>query len=179
MTSKRSIQIKEMFLAGKTMEEIGDEFGFSRQRAQAILKQFGLFAADGGHAVRRQRSAVTRAQSRRVINDMNAKANYGCTYAELLEANEGMALTANGSFAERFTRQKINAGIRGVAWEITLPEWKEVWVSSGRWGERGKTGYVMGRDNDSGPYAVGNVHICTSSENVKEGYSFRRSKSAA
>lgn len=34
----------------------------------------------------------------------------------------------------------------------------------------------MGRNNDEGPYAIGNVYITTISGNVKDGYRFRKEK---
>lgn len=63
-----------------------------------------------------------------------------------------------------------NARQRRVAFLLTFDEWWAVWEASGKWEQRGarKGHYVMGRLGDIGPYAVGNVRICTHSENNAE-----------
>lgn len=69
-----------------------------------------------------------------------------------------------------FAAQKRNAAHRSIGWELTLAQWWEIWEQSGKWEQRGryKGGYVMGRHGDAGPYAVGNVVICSHSENAIE-----------
>lgn len=65
------------------------------------------------------------------------------------------------SMKGKFSRQKANAAKRGISWEITFDEWKDVWEKSGKWNERGRTAesYCMSRLNDVGPYSVKNVEI--------------------
>jgi hypothetical protein len=67
---------------------------------------------------------------------------------------------------------KANAKWRGVAFLLTFDEWWGIWNASGKWEQRGRqTGrYVMARFGDAGPYAMGNVRICTSQENNSEGH---------
>ena len=59
---------------------------------------------------------------------------------------------------------------RGIAFELTFEEWLEIWENSGHFDERGRRAhqYQMARHNDLGPYAVGNVKIITTSQNIKE-----------
>jgi hypothetical protein len=67
-----------------------------------------------------------------------------------------------------FVEQKRNAKSRGIGWELTLKEWWGIWDVSGKYGQRGcfPGAYQMGRNMDVGPYAVGNVCICTVQENM-------------
>jgi hypothetical protein len=65
-----------------------------------------------------------------------------------------------------FNRQKMNAAHRGIEFLLTFEEWMRVWT--GKLPSRGRSGYVMARIGDSGPYAVGNVKIITTQENCKE-----------
>lgn len=69
-----------------------------------------------------------------------------------------------------YIQQRQNAKNRGIGWELTLDQWWAIWEQSGKWEQRGKFkgGYVMGRPGNLGPYAVGNVVVCSHRENVLE-----------
>jgi hypothetical protein len=69
-----------------------------------------------------------------------------------------------------YMKHRQDAKERGVPFLITFDEWWDVWHASGKWPMRGlrKGQYVMARFGDKGGYEVGNVRICTSSENVSE-----------
>jgi hypothetical protein len=69
-----------------------------------------------------------------------------------------------------YRSHKYEAKCRGVDWEFTFDTWWDVWRASGKWIERGRGSacYVMGRFGDFGPYAPGNVRICTVRENATE-----------
>lgn len=77
-----------------------------------------------------------------------------------------------------FHRQKNAAIFRGVEWQLSFDQWLEMWTASGHWHERGRHvgQYVMARKGDVGPYAFGNVYICTCSQNVRD---FRTAHGAA
>jgi len=64
--------------------------------------------------------------------------------------------------------QKKDAKRRGIAFELTLDEWWQIWKESKKFSQRGpkRNDYQMCRFNDRGPYAVGNVYIATNLENV-------------
>ena len=72
----------------------------------------------------------------------------------------------------RFSQQRNTAKRRGVAWELTFEEWTAIWDASGQYANRGrKVGqYVMARNGDTGPYAVGNVSICQTTKNLQDSY---------
>jgi hypothetical protein len=69
-----------------------------------------------------------------------------------------------------YNRHIGNARQRGVPFLLTFEEWWRIWDASGKWEQRGarKGHYVMARFGDAGPYTVGNVRICTHSENNAE-----------
>ncbi|WP_234684681.1 hypothetical protein [Bradyrhizobium monzae] len=69
-----------------------------------------------------------------------------------------------------FTEHRVNAKDRGIGFELTFPQWLEIWIASGRVRRRGcrRGQYVMARHGDRGPYAVGNVKIILASENIAE-----------
>lgn len=56
---------------------------------------------------------------------------------------------------------------RSGEWEISFPEWWAVWLSSGRFGQKGQRpdNYVLCRVGDWGPYRLGNVFVATVREN--------------
>ena len=71
---------------------------------------------------------------------------------------------------QAYGAHRAGAAIRGIQFLLTYQEWLDIWISSGRFYERGRRvgQYVMARFGDVGPYSVDNVKIITSSENSKE-----------
>lgn len=68
----------------------------------------------------------------------------------------------------RYSSQKCQALKRQIPWLFTFESWWKVWESSGKWEQRGTSGYVMTRYKDTGPYSPENVFIKTCQENTKE-----------
>jgi len=68
-----------------------------------------------------------------------------------------------------YQNHKASAKQRGIEFLLTYEQWIGIWTDSGRLLERGRAAneFCMARIGDSGPYAVGNVHICTNAENAK------------
>lgn len=68
--------------------------------------------------------------------------------------------------------QKYAAGERNIPFLISFVDWLIVWEMSGKLDDRGrlKDQYVMARFGDKGPYAVGNVEIIHSGENVRKAH---------
>lgn len=68
----------------------------------------------------------------------------------------------------KFQEQRNAARRRNISFLLTFEEWWKFWQDSSHWYERGrnKGSYVMARFGDKGPYAVGNVKICTVEENA-------------
>lgn len=74
-----------------------------------------------------------------------------------------------------YYHHKSHAIRRNIPFLLTFDEWAAIWIESGRWEQRGirKGQYVMARHGDMGPYAIGNVRICTGQENNSEAAKFR------
>ena len=71
-----------------------------------------------------------------------------------------------------YTDHKSHAKRRGIPFLLTFEEWCAIWRESGKWDQRGHLSgqYVMARFGDTGPYAVGNVRICTAFDNLSEAH---------
>jgi hypothetical protein len=71
-----------------------------------------------------------------------------------------------------FVVQRSDAKKRGIPFLLTFEEWWAVWLASSKWDQRGKLAgqYVMARLGDRGPYEVGNVYICTTTQNAIDRY---------
>lgn len=156
-STERSQKMAALYKGGKTLEQVGAEFGVTRERVRQIIsRQEGIQRRDGGIAKRADASRLERAARR----DARHYATHGCSYAQyrwLLKVKRALP---------RFNQQRFNAGRRGIGWELNLWQWWTIWEESGHWAERGRgQGYVMCRKGDVGPYAVGNVLIAKAIEN--------------
>ena len=154
----RDAEIVQMFKSGATLQEIANRFGFTRQRAQQITKRAGLSSASGGYSL----VTAAKKQANALARDARYVARFGCTVAEF----ETVPQRARSAYAN----QRKSAKERGIGFAFTLWSWWRFWVESGHWKERGRSGYVMARIGDVGDYAPGNVYICTTSQNIKDGY---------
>jgi len=74
-------------------------------------------------------------------------------------------------FRKRYTQHKSNAKMRGVEFLLTFEQWKDWWIATGKWEQRGKLRgqYVMRRHGDIGPYSIDNVFCGVTEENVRDG----------
>ena len=74
-------------------------------------------------------------------------------------------------FLRAYTQQKNNAQHRGFEMRLAFEEWKQIWIDSGYWNERGRGAckYCMMRKDDLGHYEIGNVFIGTNAQNVSDG----------
>lgn len=74
-------------------------------------------------------------------------------------------------FLKGYTQQKSNAARRGVKFLLSFDDWKEIWLSSDKWNERGRGAnkYCMCRFGDAGAYEIGNVFIDLNTINVSDG----------
>lgn len=112
------------------------------------------------------------AANRERINTLRS-ASYAATTAQRREAIYAWRKANPEMFA--YIQHRGHARKRGVPFLMTFKEWWSIWNVSGKWSLRGqrKGQYVMARFGDQGPYAVGNVHIITCSENIAEGNKLR------
>lgn len=169
----RSAVMATLYRNGYTLQQISEQYGISRERVRQVMtKHLGIRQTDGGQHVKALRSKKERTDRR----EAKCLAANGCTLAQYEEVLRiGREMQAAGAKRERtptgaFIRQRTNAAIRGIGWELTFWQWWTIWQQSGHWEQRGRgQGYVMCRRGDSGPYAAGNVFIATAAENSSEG----------
>jgi hypothetical protein len=160
MASRRE-EMLQMYRDGKTLQSIGDLHGLTRERVRQIM---GVTRAEGG---------VTMAGKRRLARkDVQSLEKHGCLHHQLKDlrgycrelAEEGIGRERQPIGA--FIRQRTNAAKRGIAWEIKLWDWWQIWQASGKWEQRGRgSGYVMSRYGDEGPYRKDNVYIGLARDN--------------
>lgn len=95
---------------------------------------------------------------------------YGCSYSEALALNGGVSLRTRGGPARAYLNQRNSANHRGIAWEITFPEWMKFWT--GKLHLRGVTSdkLCMARKGDVGPYSLSNVYLSTVAGNCSENW---------
>lgn len=163
----REFQMAALYTSGKTLNEIGQELGITRERVRQLLaKFFSINAKDGGQ---HKKSVDSRLKSAAKRNAKSLK-KWGCGWDEY--AN----LRALKKPTQVFGRQRNSARHRGIEWNLTLWQWWSIWQQSGHWANRGRgNGYCMCRKGDQGPYSVDNVYIATNTENVQDYWSAVRS----
>lgn len=166
----RAAKMAAMYRSGMTLQQIGDQYGLTRERVRQLMtKHQGMRQSGGGHHIK----AVARRQQSSAAKDARYLRKYGCTFEQYVEVREiGRAMRAQGIGVYKtplraFINQKNNAKRRSIPWELTFWQWWTIWQESGKWAERGraKDAYVMSRFGDAGAYAPGNIYIGTLSEN--------------
>jgi DNA-binding CsgD family transcriptional regulator len=167
----RAEVMASLYKTGKTLKEIGEIYSISRERVrQVISKYHGLRSEDGGQRIRAEYSQ----KAKRRTKDEKSIAKYGCNYSQYREIVDlGKVMKAEG--ASKYTTptrawhsQRRNAIRRGIDWNLSLWDWWNIWLSSGKWDSRGRTkdSYVMCRIGDAGAYEIGNVYIATVTHNI-------------
>lgn len=78
---------------------------------------------------------------------------------------------ARCKYRKAYAQHKSNAKRRGLEMRMSLDEWRDVWMQSGFWEQRGRGAekYCMCRKNDEGHYEIGNVFIGLGRDNVSQG----------
>ena len=173
----RESDICSYYLAGKTLQEIGDMCLITGERVRQILKRNGITAKDSPRKEikRIEKEHIKRLRQRkRFLELFKPIKSYGCLRIKIHEMRGKMRDVPGDPFA-LYRQQRHNTNHRGIAWEITFPEWWAVWEDSGKWDRRGRGigQYVMGRINDLGPYSKDNVRIISHSQNIVDGHSRR------
>lgn len=172
-TPNRSEAMAALYLAGYTLERIGEMYGLTRERVRQIIKKRkGLTGKDGGAL----KQVEANREARRQKKEAKCLARWGCTvaqYKSVREIERQMLAEGKGIYQtpiRAFTNQRNNAHQRQIEWRMTFWQWWNVWQVSGHWNERGREGtnYVMCRTGDEGPYAPDNVFIAQACVNCSE-----------
>lgn len=162
---ERAAEMANLYRSGKTLEQIGLQYGLTRERVRQILKSTGVKKTDRGGV---KEAAVARTEERRmraVIENAKALDRFGLTsneYRQLRRMNREMREQGRGNWTTptyAFTMQKNNAKRRGIEWKLTLAEWWAIWQASGKWDERGRGRYGLLRHGNTGPFVIGNVFV--------------------
>lgn len=179
----RYSEIAGMWKSGVVMEDIAKRYGVSRQRIQQILKNQNLEREDGGQAIdkfKRAHEIVAKQKEREKAKEIRCQAKWGMSLIEYREHVDKWGNTAKiGSPMHRFMIQRKTAiHTRKIGWELSFADWWRFWQESGKWDERGRgKGYGMSRYGDTGPYAKGNIYICTIGQNFSDSYLAHSAKS--
>lgn len=176
--NEREILISDLFLNGETMQKISElqNPAISREWVRQILKQrFGLIGKDGGRFQSatpiKIAAAIENKKQKLERNETKCRKIFGCPVDVFLLINGEKWSSKKGTPAMAYHEQRRNAKSRGIAWNITFPEWWKIWSDSGHYSERGRwTGYCMTRVGDTGAYEVGNVEIKTIGQNFSESF---------
>lgn len=86
-TRKKAEVFAAQYKAGKTLQEIGDANGISRERVRQILKKVGVTGEMGGQAI----AAKQRAEKAQSMKEANFFEQYGMTQADWLEFKQTKA----------------------------------------------------------------------------------------
>jgi hypothetical protein len=165
----RAEQMAQSYTAGLTLVQIGEIHGVTRERVRQIISAAGITGKDGGKSVSTAINRRRRGDAAKLRLENRCMSRLKCS-ADQIKAITGSHEVWTNRITRAYLTQSRNAEERGIDFLMPFPEWWAVWQASGKWSERGRGAYVMARNGDIGPYAIGNVRICTQSENSKESY---------
>lgn len=168
----RLTAMRALWDEGKTLAEIGDQYGITRERVRQLFKRaYG----ETPMSMRYIETAYKKVKNKHQYREQCALNYYGVSYDVVCSFGDPKQ---KGSIPYAFRSQKNNAKHRGIAWDLSLVEWTDIWKRSGHLSERGqgKGRYVMSRIADQGGYSVGNVVIQTHSENSTEARAMDRAR---
>lgn len=177
--NETELRIRDLFISGETLKRIGELQTpiITRERVRQILRQrFGLVGKDGGKfkscTSEKIAHEIKKIRIKKEKEEESCLKVFGCSIDVFLSINGEKWNRRKGTPAMAFYSQWHNAvHRRGIAWNITFPEWWKVWQDSGHYNERGiGSGYCMSRVGDTGGYEVGNVEIKTIGENFSESF---------
>lgn len=178
----RDFAMKRLSDEGKTLAYIGAIYGLTRERVRQLLtKHFGITKANCNRRkqIEIKRYCIIKDKRDKSSNkkELNCSKIYGCSIDAATQINGGdipFSNSCGSGPARAYFCQRHNAGIRGIKWDISFPEWWSIWEESGKYHLRGrvKGEYAMARFGDTGSYSKDNVYICLASENSKDYYRY-------
>lgn len=171
---QRTKDMRSFWDNGETLQQIGDRYNLSRERVrQLFMKAYGETPISPRYIA----TAYKKGKNKHQYREKRALNYYGTSYDVVHSLGDPYQ---KGSIPHAFKSQKNNAKKRGIAWNLSLVEWADIWKRSGHLSERGlgKGRYVMSRIADQGGYSVDNVVIKTHSENSAESRAMDRARGA-
>jgi len=148
----------------RTMQDISDELGISKQRVHQILKSNNIKANDGGKKLKIKLSKAQKKINNKQKRQRSILRQYGCTEKEALMINGGKPLNTVGTPAYKYKCYCHNLNKKDIDCNLSFPEWYSVWQKSGKYGQMkpGRGGYSLVRKDTSAPASVGNVEVMES-----------------
>lgn len=175
----RNETIAQMFKAGKTMPEIGELYGMSRQNVQQILQKMKIYGGDGGRAYKRSLNPIKTPEERLAEIDKRHVKAWGCTRDEFNNLKKPEDDGSSSPYV-RYIQQRNNVRKQErmeklpPSWFLNLKEWWTIWQESGHYLDRGRCSdaYCLTRKDRSKPYTADNCIIMTIADNIRASRSF-------
>lgn len=175
--SDRNREIAEKFLSSSyTLSDLGAEYGMTRERVRQILYKQNISSDEGGRMKNRLAHAMSEGAAQEAArNERKIKSCHSymmCdpgAYSEIT-GKDWISEARAAPIAKAYFNQRKSAKGRKIEWNLTFPQWYDIWRSSGKLDERGRGQgkYVMARKFDLGGYVAGNIYICLATENNSE-----------
>ena len=167
---KKHQEMIELYKSGSTLNQVGIKFNVTSERVRQIMRKCNVHQLDGGIAINsllNTSKKIAKKKDDETEKEQRCLKLWGCTSEQRKFFGKQ---SMNGTIANKFKNQRNNANTRGIAWELTIKEWWDIWQESGCWQERGigSGKYVMARSCDVGSYSKDNVKIITHNDNSKE-----------
>lgn len=162
----RTEHMMQLYKSGKTLREIGEVYGITREGVRQLLKPWGITRKYGGKAIR-YRKVVTEKRNR--VNQ-NILARWGITSDEYqkIRAKYGPHASSGSPF-RLFIEQRRNFRCRtNVPWTLKFVDWWRCWQESGKWKERGRGRYVLARIVPTEGFHAGNIRVVLMGELAAE-----------
>lgn len=160
------------FKAGKTLSEIGQAHGVSRQRVHQIMKKHSVSSEGNGAKLRvlNKKQEAANARAARVME------KWGMSVEEYkAHVAEHGSMTNPDSPMGKYCAQRHRCKQLGVQWLFTFKSWWDIWQASGKWDNRGRAQYVMGRNGDAtSPMGPNTCRITTVADIITGDFFVRR-----
>lgn len=159
ITGPRELAMAELYKEGKTLRQLGAIYGITGERVRQIMVKLGVPSTSGGAAVRLNTGRENKLKQK----DARSIKKYGI-------ASSQMDTYRKSGMVVAYRYQKRNANNRSIPWELSFAQWIQIWEESGKISQRGRgsEGYCMCRNDDEGPYSIGNVFIQSGNGNGKD-----------
>jgi hypothetical protein len=156
--TQRLERIDAMCAEGKTLQQIGEAFGVTRERARQIIKKYGI------ERTNQPRTKTADAAARRkAAHEQRCIEKWGVGIEGTKKLNEAGVIKA-------FMYHRNAAHAQLIEWRLPFVDWYATWLASGHFDQRGRGAgkYVMARIDRSKPFEPGNVEILLNQDHLRK-----------